>query len=230
LLKNLWRDRQRSISQWFFSLSAISKNYFGLHDPGHALGRTRVCDGKEQPGARFLFIMIQTYLLKRQRAVSSLTANEELRCLLAVFNFGMYPTRNCIGSNPTRGIQFFPVDKQIKYVPPKEDVLRVILAADPNTQDYLWTIALTMGRMSEINRLAWREVNFEQRWVVLYTRKKEVDTAHPGKFRCRPSCSKCFRAVIKTATRQSRGCSGTGIGAGKKRSGSLGLTRIESAS
>jgi len=56
LLKNLWRDRQRSISQWFFSLSAISKNYFGLHDPGHALGRTRVCDGKEQPGARLLFI------------------------------------------------------------------------------------------------------------------------------------------------------------------------------
>ena len=53
------------------------------------------------------------------------------------------------------------MDKQIKYVPPKEDVLRVILAADPDTQDYLWTIALTMGRMSEINRLTWQEVNLE---------------------------------------------------------------------
>ena len=78
--------------------------------------------------------MIQAYLLKRQRTVSSFTANKELRYLRAVFNFGMHPTRNWIDSNPTRGIQFFPVDKQIKYVPPKEDVLRVILAADPDQE------------------------------------------------------------------------------------------------
>lgn len=90
----------------------------------------------------------------------------------ALFNFGMHPTRNWIGSNPTRGIAFFPVEKRIKYVPPKEDVLRVILAAEPDTQDYLWTIALTMGRMSEINRLTWQDVDLKERYVVLYTRKK----------------------------------------------------------
>ena len=85
----------------------------------------------------------------------------------------MHPTRIWMDHNPTRGIDFFPVEKRVKYVPPKEDVLRVILAADPDAQDYLWTIAFTMGRMSEINRLTWEDVNFDARCVILYTRKKK---------------------------------------------------------
>ena len=45
----------------------------------------------------------------------------------------------------------------------KEDVLKVITLADPGTQDYLWTIKETMGRMGEINRLSWSDVNLEER-------------------------------------------------------------------
>ena len=117
--------------------------------------------------------MIQNYLLKRFRQTSGYTANKELRYIRALFNFAMHPTRDWMDFNPTRGIEFFPVEKRIKYVPPKKDVLQVILAADPDTQDYLWTIALTMGRMGEVNRLAWHDVNFEARCVTLYTRKKK---------------------------------------------------------
>jgi len=64
---------------------------------------------------------------------------------------------------------------------PKQDLLAVILAADPDTQDYLWTIGLTIGRMSEINRLTWQDVNFEERCVVLYTRKKKGGDLTPRK-------------------------------------------------
>ncbi len=67
-------------------------------------------------------------------------------------------------------------------MPPAEDVLRVILAADPDKQDYLWTIGLTMGRMSEVNRLTWQDVNFEERYVVLYTCKKKGGHRTPRKF------------------------------------------------
>jgi hypothetical protein len=70
-----------------------------------------------------------------------------------MFNFAAEPGRDWIGANPTRGIKFMPQDERAKYVPPKQDVLRVILAADPDTQDYLWTLALTMGRMGEVNAL-----------------------------------------------------------------------------
>jgi integrase len=85
----------------------------------------------------------------------------------------MHPTRDWLDFNPTRGIEFFPVEKRIKYVPAKKDVLKVILAADLDIQDYLWTIALTMGRMGEVNRLTWQDVNFDARCVILYTRKKK---------------------------------------------------------
>lgn len=123
--------------------------------------------------------MIRLYLLERLRETSPFTANKELRYLRALFNFGMHPTRNWIDHNPTRGIDFFPVEKRVKYVPPQEDVFRVISMANPDTQDYLWTIALTMGRVSEINRLTWQDVNFERQYVILYTRKKKGGNLTP---------------------------------------------------
>jgi integrase len=123
--------------------------------------------------------MIQNYLLKRFRQTSGYTANKDLRQLRALFNFAMHPTRKWMDHNPTHGIEFFPVEKRIKYVPPKEDVLRVIMAADADTRDYLWTIVLTMGRMSEINRLTWHDVDFNRRVVALYTRKKKGGNMTP---------------------------------------------------
>jgi integrase len=125
--------------------------------------------------------IIRAYLLMRLKETSAYTANKELRCLRAVFNFAIHPTRNWMDYNPTRGIDFFPVEKKIKYVPPKEDVLRVILMAKPDTQDYLWTISLTMGRMSEINRLTWHDIDLTARYVILYSRKKKGGHLTPRK-------------------------------------------------
>jgi len=121
---------------------------------------------------------IQAFVLRRSK-VSAFTANNELRCLRALFNFGI--KRSWISTNSTRNISFLPVEKRIKYVPPKEDVLKVIMAADPETQDYLWVIKETMGRMSEINRLTWSDVNFDERCVILYTRKKKGGHLTPRK-------------------------------------------------
>ena len=126
-------------------------------------------------------MMIQDYLLKRSKDTSKYTANKDLRKLRAMFNFGMHPVREWIDKNPTRGIAFFPVEKRIRYVPPKEDVLRVILVADADTRDYLWTIALTLGRMGEINRVTWEDVNLKDRFVILYTRKKRGGHLTPRK-------------------------------------------------
>lgn len=125
--------------------------------------------------------MIQDFLYKRVKQISAYAANRDLRTLRAMFNFGMHPSRGLVNKNPTQGIAFFPVEKRIKYVPPKEDVIRVILAADPDTQDYLWAIVLTMARMSEINSLTWQDVDLKQRYVVLYTRKKRGGHLTPRK-------------------------------------------------
>ncbi|MFH1154196.1 MAG: tyrosine-type recombinase/integrase [Pseudomonadota bacterium] len=117
--------------------------------------------------------MVQSFLLKRKKDVSAITANKELRLLRSLFNFGIRAPRKWISENPTMGIEFFPVDKKEKYVPPMEDVLKVLDVADETTRDYLWTVICTMGRIGEINRLRWTDVNLDARYLVLYTRKKK---------------------------------------------------------
>ncbi len=113
--------------------------------------------------------MVEEFMLFRGRK-SANTANKELRYLRSTFNFGR--SRQWVKMNPTDGINFIPVEKRVRYVPSPEDVARVILAADEETQDYLWTLRETMARISEVNRLTWDDLNLDQRYVVLYTRKK----------------------------------------------------------
>jgi len=121
---------------------------------------------------------VQKYLFKR-RKVSAWTANHDLRYLKALFNYGV--EKKWISSNPAKGIAFFPVEKRVKYIPSLEDVLKVLLAADPDAQDYLCTIKETLGRMGEVNRLTWLDVDFKERCVVLSTRKKKGGHLTPRK-------------------------------------------------
>ncbi len=114
--------------------------------------------------------MIERYLLKRSR-VSRIVANKELQYLRALFNFGI--KKDLAQANPTRGLDFMPVEKRRRRIPPKDHVMKVISMADPDSQDYLWTILLTAARVNEVNALTWDEVDFENRVVTLWTRKKK---------------------------------------------------------
>jgi integrase len=114
--------------------------------------------------------MIESFVLARSK-VSPFTANKEIRNLRATFNYGK--KKGLVQSNPVDGIDFLPVDKKVKYVPKSADIDKVIAAADPETQEYLWTIRETMARVSEVNRLTWEDVDLDNRCVVLYTRKKK---------------------------------------------------------
>ena len=77
--------------------------------------------------------------------------------------------------NPADLVDLFPNNgkKQKKYVPPPEDIDKVINVADADTQNYLWVIRETMARVSEVNRLEWDDVHFNGHYVTLYTRKKK---------------------------------------------------------
>lgn len=122
--------------------------------------------------------IVQKHLLQRRR-ISAFTANKELRYLRATFNYGT--RKKFISNNPTEGLDFFPVEKKVKYVPETEDIDKVIGVADPNTQDYLWTIRETMARVNEINQLCWKDVNLDARFIILYTRKKRGGHLTPRK-------------------------------------------------
>lgn len=114
--------------------------------------------------------MIEAYRIKRSK-VSAHTANKDLRYLRAMFNQGL--DRRWISGNPTQGVAFLREERKERYVPSLEDVLKVIMVASPEMQDYLWILKETMGRMGEINRLTWSDVDFEKGLVILRTRKKK---------------------------------------------------------
>ena len=114
---------------------------------------------------------VQAYVLRRKDETSPYTANKDLRLLRSVFNFGI--KRKWIRENPANEVDFLPVKKKKRQPPAKENMLRVILCADPDTRDYLWTISLTLARKGEIDRLQWQDVDFQSRCVWLRTRKKK---------------------------------------------------------
>jgi integrase len=120
--------------------------------------------------------MARKFILRRAK-VSHYTANKEIRCLRATFNYGI--DNDLISDNPLKGIKFLPVEKKVKRIPTPEELDKVITVADPDTQDYLWAIRDTMARVSEINRLTWDDIDLERRRVTLYTRKKKDGSLTP---------------------------------------------------
>lgn len=120
--------------------------------------------------------MVESYLKKRLQ-VSAVVANKELQYLRALFNFGIKKKLSI--NNPTQGIGFFPVEKCKKYIPTKEDVIKVISVADPEAQQYLWTITLTAARMGEANGMTWDDVDFDRSVVTLWTRKRKGGNREP---------------------------------------------------
>ena len=135
--------------------------------------------------------MVQKFILERSK-VSACTANQDLRYLRSAFNYGK--KRELIDVNPTQAIDFLPLEKKSKYVPSSHDIDKVIKVADPDSQDYVWVLRETMARVGEINRLTWKDVNIEARYVELSTRKKKGGHLTPRKV---PMTEKLYSVLSK---------------------------------
>lgn len=103
-------------------------------------------------------------------------ANRDRREINALFNWGM--AQGLVDSNPCAGIEPFPEDTPPRYVPPLEDIDRVILAAQGQDRDMVVVTHETAGRLGEILRMTWEDVNFEHGVVRLWTRKRKGGSLH----------------------------------------------------
>ena len=139
-------------------------------------------------------MMIEQYIKKRKK-VSRIVANKEIQYLRALFKYGI--DKELITYNPATKVKFYSIDEQRKYIPPKEDVSKVISFADPDTQHYLWTIVLTAGRVNEINNLTWDDVSFAKRCITLWTRKRKNGNKEPRGIPMVPKLYKILRHRFK---------------------------------
>jgi len=97
--------------------------------------------------------------------------NKHLVCLKSVFQLQFDEGR--LLRNPCRGVKMMPVERFVKYIPPTEDIEKVLALADELGRTYLTVIWQCAARVREINNLTWEDINFQRRQVRLWTRKKK---------------------------------------------------------
>jgi integrase len=77
-----------------------------------------------------------------------------------------------LSKNPCMNIEDYPEEPKVKYVPPAKDISKVLLASAPEDMELILTLYHTAGRTSEVLNMIWNDVNFENRWIRLWTRKR----------------------------------------------------------
>ena len=121
--------------------------------------------------------MVTGYLTPIRQGKNSKTANRHLRDLNALFNWAR--DENIPVVNPCAKIKKFPEEPYQRYVPPPEDMARLKLAASRDELDFIEMLYHSVARKSEAVRLTWEDVNFEQRWIRLWTRKRRGGGLEP---------------------------------------------------
>lgn len=115
---------------------------------------------------------LNEYLLHIQQSEGGTNANRHLKDLKALWNWAMRQESLDINRNPCRYLDRFPEEKKPRYIPPSEDLDKVILVATQDDFDLLVCLRYTGARIGELLRLTWEDVNFEKRTITLCTRKR----------------------------------------------------------
>jgi len=132
----------------------------------------------DRPAREVTTKQITDYLKNRVTKDGKKIANRDLREIKALYNWGINQEILEV-KNPCRKIDDFAEDPYVPYVPPPEDIDRIRMAADPDERDFIEVIYHAIARKIEVKRLTWNDVNFEQRWVRLYTRKRRGGQLEP---------------------------------------------------
>jgi integrase len=98
--------------------------------------------------------------------------------LCALFSFAIKQLR-LMEHSPCWSLERMPEETKRKEIPTQEEFLRILAAAGPDEKPLLIILAHTLGRIDEILRMTWQDVNFDRLTVTLWTRKRKGGNLEP---------------------------------------------------
>jgi integrase len=120
--------------------------------------------------------MIHNYLKTRP---SNHNYNVHRKELSGLFNFAV-DQLEVLNFNPVKKLDKMPHTPKHKQPPTEQQVLKLIIAADPENELPLIQVLLhTLGRIDEVLRLTWQDVKFDKQTVTLWTRKRKDGAYEP---------------------------------------------------
>lgn len=99
----------------------------------------------EQEAADITTDEIEKILSRLKDKKKARTINELRKILNAIFNYGI--EKGLIANNPVKKVPRFPEDDSPKYIPPWDDIARVLKSAKPYQRVLLLLLKNTMARI-----------------------------------------------------------------------------------
>ena len=114
-------------------------------------------------------VIVDSYLKTRK---TNNNYNVHRKDLSALFTFARDHLR-VITHNPAAGIDKLPHTSERKKIPSEQQVIKILQTADPITErPFLVCLIHLAARVDEILRLTWQDVDFKNRTVTRWTKKR----------------------------------------------------------
>jgi integrase len=141
-------------------------------------------------------LLVQKFLHTRP---SNCNYNAHRRELSALFEYAR-KSLGIIPNNPVSALERMPEERGEKKIPTQEEFIKLVNAAQGHERHLILVLAYTAARIDEVYRMKWEDVNFEQGWIRLWTRKTNDGTYRDRKIPMRDYMKGLMRHLWETRT------------------------------
>ncbi|WP_161635964.1 tyrosine-type recombinase/integrase [Desulfonatronovibrio hydrogenovorans] len=136
--------------------------------------------------------LVKSFLAHSAETVTSKAANKYRIEISALFSWAQ-KEQLYNGPNPAAGIEPFPVERTLRYIPPPADIAAVLSMAGGWQADLIQLLIHTAARVSEITSLTWDDIDLRTGIITLWTSKRRGGNREPR----RQAMTETARAVLQ---------------------------------